>query len=265
MNAARADDFLLFRGTNYVITKNINSLRRNALVIATAMALSTSAVMAASNAQPAPRVLLGALQSDTQFDRFIVKYRQGTAEAASVATVQKSLNDASVRAYQQIQSARLQSGVQTKSAKPLAIAHFRRMTQGADVISASQKLDREGARILMQQIAANPNVEYVEIDRLNRATLTPNDTNYSQQWGYFNAAGGIKANEAWDINTGTGSVVAVLDTGITSHSDLNANVLPGYDFIIDTAVSNDGDGRDSNPADPGDWHPRGRYCCCSYQ
>ena len=240
-----------------MITKNINSLRRNALVIATALALSTSAVMAAGNAQAAPRVLLGALQSDTQFDRFIVKYRQGTPEAASVVNVQKTLKDASVHANQLIQSARLQSGVQTTSTRPLAIAHFRRMTLGADVISASQKLDRAAATILMRQIAANPNVEYVEVDRLNHVSLTPNDTNYSSQWGFQGGSGGIKANEAWDINTGAGSVVAVLDTGITSHSDLNANVLPGYDFIIDTAVSNDGDGRDSNPADPGDWTTAG--------
>ena len=45
----------------------------------------------------------------------------------------------------------------------------------------------------------------------------------------------------------------MLDTGITNHSDLNANILPGYDFIIDTAVSNDGNGRDSDASDPGDW------------
>ena len=236
----------------------LHMLRRNTLVVATVLALSASAAMAAGTAQPAPRVLLGALQSDTQFDRFIVKYRQGTPESNSVATLQKSLNDASVRAHQLIQSARLQSGVSTKSAKPLSIGHFRRMTLGADVISSSEKLDRASAKILMQQIAANPNVDYVEVDRLNRISLTPNDTNYSQQWGYFNAAGGIKANEAWDVNTGTGSVVAILDTGITSHSDLNANVLPGYDFILDTAVSNDGDGRDSNPADPGDWTTAGQ-------
>lgn len=35
--------------------------------------------------------------------------------------------------------------------------------------------------------------------------------------------------------------------------DLAANIVGGYDFIADTAVSNDGNGRDSNPADPGDW------------
>ena len=45
----------------------------------------------------------------------------------------------------------------------------------------------------------------------------------------------------------------MLDTGITNHSDLNANILPGYDFIVDTTVSNDGNGRDSDASDPGDW------------
>src|SRR5690606_25372148 len=56
-----------------------------------------------------------------------------------------------------------------------------------------------------------------------------------------------------DVTDGSGVVVAVLDTGITNHSDLNANILPGYDFISDTTVAGDGNGRDSNPADPGDY------------
>src|SRR5690606_34967652 len=57
----------------------------------------------------------------------------------------------------------------------------------------------------------------------------------------------------WDVTNGAGVVVAVLDTGITNHSDLNANVLPGYDFISDVNVAGDGNGRDSNAADPGDY------------
>jgi subtilisin family serine protease/flagellar hook assembly protein FlgD len=54
--------------------------------------------------------------------------------------------------------------------------------------------------------------------------------------------------------------VAVIDTGITAHPDLDANVIGGYDFIgaDDEAgtvflTANDFDGRDANPADPGDW------------
>ncbi|MEE7547807.1 S8 family serine peptidase, partial [Xanthomonas sp. Kuri4-1] len=66
---------------------------------------------------------------------------------------------------------------------------------------------------------------------------------------------GINVRPAWDKATGNGVVVAVIDTGITSHPDLDANILPGYDFISDTFVSRDGDGRDADPSDEGDWNP----------
>jgi serine protease len=49
------------------------------------------------------------------------------------------------------------------------------------------------------------------------------------------------------------AVVAVLDTGITGHPDLVGRVLPGHDFVSDLPYANDGDGRDSDPSDPGDW------------
>ena len=48
-------------------------------------------------------------------------------------------------------------------------------------------------------------------------------------------------------------MVAVIDTGYLAHSDLIANILPGYDFIDDPFISQDGDGRDSDALDPGDW------------
>jgi serine protease len=48
-------------------------------------------------------------------------------------------------------------------------------------------------------------------------------------------------------------VVAVIDTGYLDQSDLAANIVPGYDFIADTQVAGDGDGRDADAHDPGDW------------
>jgi len=209
--------------------------------------------MAAGNNDTSARVNLSAIGSDIQFDRFIVKYREGTQEAKSATVLQKALDDASVRTHQLIQSDRLQKGLKSAPTKPLAIGHVRRMSLGADVIASSQKLDRAGAATLMRQIAANPNVEYVEIDAILRPTLTPNDTSYGQQWGYQDADAGIRANQAWDVATGSGIIVAVIDTGITTHSDLSANIVAGYDFISNTTTANDGGGRDSNAADPGDW------------
>jgi serine protease len=73
------------------------------------------------------------------------------------------------------------------------------------------------------------------------------------QW-YLDGAYGINASKAWKISKGSPSiVVAVLDTGITPHPDLDANVVTGYDFISDPTNARDGNGRDSDPTDPGDY------------
>jgi subtilase family protein len=47
--------------------------------------------------------------------------------------------------------------------------------------------------------------------------------------------------------------VAVIDTGLVTHPDLAGQAVAGYDMIWDTAVSNDGNGREPDPSDPGDW------------
>ena len=96
-------------------------------------------------------------------------------------------------------------------------------------------------------------VEYAEPDRILRHTAIPDDPQYPYQWHYFDTWG-INAPGAWDITTGSSNVVvAVINTGITNHADLIGRTLPGYDFIKDTLVANDGNGRDSDPSDPGDW------------
>ncbi len=80
------------------------------------------------------------------------------------------------------------------------------------------------------------------------ATATPNDTFYPLQWHY----GTISLPQAWNLTTGDNTVVAVVDTGVvTSLPDLQANMLPGYDFVADLDTAADGDGRDNDPTDPG--------------
>lgn len=233
------------------MSKNTRKLRLRGLVAATTLALAAQAGYAASGPEQAPRVDLSAIDSGTQFDRFVVKYRDGSQEAASPAALQGALKAASVRANQMIQGARAQRGDAARGS--VGVRHLRRMSLGADVIATSQKLGRADAETLMRQIAADPNVEFVQIDRLVQHTLTPNDTRYGEQWGYTDADAGIRANTAWDTANGSGIIVAVLDTGHVSHSDLNANIVAGYDFINDATVAGDGNGRDSDPSDPGDF------------
>lgn len=187
----------------------------------------------------AGEVHLAGLESAPTHQRFIIKYRQDSTQVAGETALEKSLATAS-------------RALPTRAGKAVGVQHLRRLAVGSDVVRVDAPLDRADAELLMRRLATDPNVEYVEVDRLNTINVTPNDTRFGEQWGYTGAYG-IKAPQAWDVTSGTGVVVAVLDTGITSHSDLNANILPGYDFIADTAVSNDGNGRDSDPSDPGDY------------
>jgi serine protease len=235
------------------VSNNTRKLRLRGIVAATSFALAAQAAFAAGT-QPAPRVDLSAIQSGAQFDQFIVKYRSGTPEATNAAELNRSLQTAAVGANQMVQASRLQRGERAAPGKPLAANHVRRMALGADVVSTSQKLGAAEAEMLMRQIAANPNVEYVQIDRVMTHMLTPNDTRYAEQWGYTDADAGIRANTAWDVANGSGVIVAVLDTGYVAHTDLAANIVAGYDFITNTTTAGDGNGRDSNPADPGDYY-----------
>jgi serine protease len=111
---------------------------------------------------------------------------------------------------------------------------------------------------LAQKLANLPEVEYAEADGRNFVQATPDDPLYAQQWHYFapvTGTYGANLPGAWDIITGSVNIrVAVLDSGILfDHPDLLNRTLPGYDFVNDPIVANDGDGRDSNAADPGDW------------
>ena len=79
------------------------------------------------------------------------------------------------------------------------------------------------------------------------------DPMMSLQW-YLDSAYGVNATDAWKITKGSPSiVVAVVDSGITEHPDLDDNIVAGYDFISSSSQSRDGNGRDADPSDPGDY------------
>jgi len=229
-----------------------SSLRPLAFAICVAVAGLASAPVFAGN------MVTSGLQSGEQYDQFIVKYRDGSIERRSVDAINRGLERATRAVGSSMRGATAKRGG-AAGAAPKA-RHFRRMALGADVVRIDRKIDRVDAETLMRQIASDPSVEYVEVDARMYPVLTPNDPSYSQQWGYSDADAGIRANQAWDVSTGSGIIVAVLDTGITNHPDLNANIVAGYDFISDTFVSRDGNGRDSDPSDPGDWSPVAGEC-----
>ncbi len=182
----------------------------------------------------AGNVYTAALNQQQGHNQFIVKYRTGT-------TLARQTNAAG-------SAARI--GAQTGR----SVRHARRLGIGADLVRVDGvALSSTEALDFMRRIAADPDVEYVQPDAVMYPTLVPNDPRYIDQWHYQGGASGMNLPAAWDLSTGAGVVVAVIDTGVTAHPDLNGNVIAGYDFITDPARARDGNGRDSNPQDEGDW------------
>lgn len=136
----------------------------------------------------------------------------------------------------------------------VALTYFRPMSSDAHVLRLAERLPIRDVERIAAQLSTLPEVEYAEPDHIRfPAQVTPNDTQYTAQWHYYEPYG-INLPQAWVITRGlTSTVVAVIDTGHRPHVDLAARIVGGYDFIADTFVSNDGDGRDNDPRDPGDW------------
>ncbi|MBZ0104739.1 MAG: S8 family peptidase [Sulfuricella denitrificans] len=107
---------------------------------------------------------------------------------------------------------------------------------------------------LARRLEQHPAVLFADPVVSARTKITPSDTLFSSQWNLFEFPGGAFFPAAWDISTGASNiVVAVIDSGILPHPDLAGKLLAGYDMVSDITYSNDGDGRDSDPVDPGDW------------
>jgi serine protease len=166
--------------------------------------------------------------------RIIVKYRANAENSAALESSRTMMSDMSARFG-------------------TSMSQVRRMSSGANVMRMSNTLSAEQMKQLIKEMAADPNIEYVEEDRLMKRLLTPNDTYYNLQWHYYEATGGLRLPATWDYTTGTNIRVAVIDTGYRPHTDLAANIVGGYDFISDTFISRDGNGRDNSALDPGDW------------
>ncbi len=160
----------------------------------------------------------------------------------------------------------------------MQLAHVRAMSGRAQVMRLPKALTLEQAEAVAARLVASGLAVSAEPDRWVQVRMVPNDPRYIDQWHYQslitgktygNNNYGLNLPAAWDISTGSDAVVvAVLDTGLLPHKDIDSNILdgvgrvvPGYDFISDPAIANDGDGRDNNPTDPGDWVEKDNAMC----
>lgn len=148
---------------------------------------------------------------------------------------------------------------------------LRPVGRAAQRVDLGRRLGGTELEATLARLRASPDVEWAVPNTRERRLQVPGDPLYAAgptstgQWWLF-PAGGSNANDiedrrrgvpgvqsAWATSTGAGGpVVAVLDTGITAHPDLDARVLPGRDFVSTIEYAADGDGWDADPSDPGD-------------
>ncbi|MDR6980003.1 serine protease [Streptomyces sp. 3330] len=199
---------------------------------ATASAVAAQETVSQGSAVPAAQTEAA---PGTPAERLIVGYKSGAAEARSNPAAEA---DAAAKGEKTGEDVDFQ----------------RRLGTGAALVDLGDDVTQAEVADVVAQYRADPQVAYVVPDRLNQPKADPNDTEYTKQWDLFETTAGMNVPGAWATSTGTGVTVAVIDTGYVAHTDLAANIVGGYDFIADTAVSVDGDGRDANPADPGDYY-----------
>lgn len=122
------------------------------------------------------------------------------------------------------------------------------------VLRLPEATSAEVASYLAQRIQEDPRVQYADFVKRVYARRIPNDPLFGLQWALTDPISGINATRAWDISVGNPSVtVAVVDTGVLAHPDLAGRILPGYDFVSDIAAARDGDPRDPDATDSGDF------------
>ena len=143
--------------------------------------------------------------------------------------------------------------------RPLSVE--RKLSGRAHLIRLDKPVSVNEARALAAKLRDSGEIESAEPDlRMQAQNIQPNDPGYAStpgQWHYKAPTGanlgGADIPAAWDITLGSGNIdVAVLDTGYRPHVDLQA-MLPGYDFVSSISMSNDGDARDADARDPGDY------------
>ncbi|MCD7100019.1 S8 family serine peptidase [Stenotrophomonas sp. MMGLT7] len=229
------------------------------------LGLSAAAGVNAAN-EAAPRIVdnIRSQPAPATGDRLIVTYASpGTQNSIRSNAIEGAARRAGLA----------QPAAAGRAGTALAVQRLRKTALGGDVVRLSRKVSQTELDALVAELKADPAVSSVEVDRILRhndfaapaalatpAAVTPNDTYYAQYQWHFKAPsvapGGVNAPDAWEISSGDGVVVAVLDTGILrDHPDFaGTTVLEGYDFISDAEVSGrDSDNRVPGGDDPGDW------------
>jgi thermitase len=149
-----------------------------------------------------------------------VAYKQGVSDAAKKETLQKV-------------NAQKNSEIPQINSQTLSFPEVKN--------ERAQEARQKALERKKQALEQDPNVEGVSYNYVVKALATPNDPRFSSQWGLSQ----IQAPQAWDTETGSYTIFAVVDSGVRNdHPDINNNggvskVLQEWDYVEDDAVAQD--------------------------
>lgn len=224
-------------------------MRALAWTVLMAIAFGAGAAGLNSELNPVRTHPYGSAANET--GRVIVKLRASTSPGQRIKLQ---------TARDRISALMSRSGLTLRTARPI--------TELLHVVRADSGIGGEPIAATVERLRADSDVEYAEAERWRYPHAMPNDPLFNQsqpplQWYMQSSAAtpsAVDAVTAWDTTSGsTGLVIADLDTGVRyEHPDLQwagsgGRLLPGYTFISDPFVANDGDAQDADASDPGDW------------
>jgi serine protease len=251
-------------------------------VVAVATAFGGSAAMGGGKK---PGFIAARATHSQPITQLIVKYRDGSSAVVSAASAQAHVAVLGKRAGVALNYKRAMSG----GAHVLSLSRAMTMAEARDV---AKRISADPAVLYAEPDAIRrvTLVPFVPNDP-GYSGFNFTDGSSEAQWHLFDPTqdyiykvaggtahspvkpiGGANLPGAWNVSMGAGIVVGVVDTGVVDHADLSANLvggsaaLSGYDFISSGSnpssvaasqtpnwTANDGDGRDPDPTDPGDW------------
>jgi serine protease len=137
------------------------------------------------------------------------------------------------------------------------VVYYKSDTAGSGQFSESETMSLANpmtvaeANAVAAELENDPQVAGVLVDRrISRHSISTNDTLSYLMWNLgVGSVGSTNVEPVWPQGAGTGTTVAVLDTGRVIHPDMTGAWSGGYDFISDAALAGDGSGRDADPTD----------------
>ena len=208
-----------------------------------AVAAPTAQATHATQASAAAQASNTTQSAPVAYNRFIITYTDEAKNAASTdATADQIDWSAAAGTQQATWSDALYAGITSEVQSidellNIKTSYVRSTALDASVVTTSAELTPAQAQQYMDALSANSKVASVSPDMRRYATVDNtsetvkiNDPKMNRMWS-LTGEKGVSALEAWGTTRGKGVTVAVLDSGITAHPDLDANVLPGYDFI----------------------------------